>query len=1281
MKKLIITAMCVCLTIAANAKDSEIPGTGGIPDLTKGGTLTRVNLRWAGPVGVNIGSWRPRRQKIEDVRQFQVLEIQKGSPADGSLEIDDVILGADGTGAGKVPLFKGASSSMMEIGDAITEAEAHNPALLKLLVWRPAKKAPDDEKRKSASVGLRDVQKLLKPYTEGKTGIVTIKLESLGRYSDTAPYNCEKSKNILRKGIKKLYESNNPGKFSMGILCLMASDDPTSPDNDKVQARAKEWVYKMLADERGWGAWDGGVKLIILSEYYMKTKDETVFPNLIKRAEHHARGVSWFGTTGHKFADPQPDGSPSGRLSGYGPINCSGIQGFLGLSLACKAGVKSPTVDAAVKRQRIFFGHWGLRSGIGYGEMPYSLDAGGGDANGKHAMNGLALGLQEGMEKKAKFFTALTTLSTVGSRQYAHGGPFFGQVWQPVGAAQGGVKAAHLQFNEIRWHMDLKRSWDDSFIFDPTNNKYSGFSYPTHSLMFYALPLKNLYVTGRGQKDSLRFTDEEFKSILAVKNFDASKATSQELIESMGKSFGLFRSAASIELAARLKAKPDDPESTATMDTLLALVVDTTASPQTRTGICKTLQRLKGKSGDPNSPIDQRIVKTMVSLLKDPDAYIRFGGVRVMQAFHRNFSTVAIKPYANEIMDAIIATDRPTFPLDEEDPAQWAHGEMGAFLFGTVLSKDLDGVDRKKLLLAIRSSLNTPNGGGRHHASKVLGKLTMEEVREIGDVLANNIKFPPPANAMGGSAAPQCQSALATHLFEEALPLSLTYGGSHAIKNKIPEKYGSAAFAMESSKDLIKSLGKLMLLDASIDARKVIEQMQNTAAPEMLYKLKRIDAAKAANSTLTLPAAKTELVVDATNYGCSVKETTYTWRKVYGAGKVEFAPNASSGSKITTVSFTDQKPGKYRFEVTMSDTLGYNVLTKTVDVTLFDKRGKLPANEPPKAKSAGYRAVSGLPLHFTLTGSDPDGDDLSFVVIEDPQHGTLEGVGGDLTYTADFGFNGIDRLAFAVIDGQCQHAKGTVGFKVSDKDVGVVVYEGFDYATGPIHGTGGDPSFGFSGAWTNTRATKDFYLVDREPLGDPNGSASLSYTSLPSTGGMLKKGKGWWPLSRPLDTKLLADHKLLENGHELWFSLYVSNPKSSTYFELTGPEIRFGLAIDSRKRELRTTLNGESAGESNIAYSRSTHLRYVEGPNMIIGHCVWGQTDEDLDTVKLYKVFDSPDYGPLVLETPARIMKAVIPQAKINHIFIKDFEHGAIDEIRIGTTLNSVMLGTKPLSN
>ncbi|MHC4253659.1 MAG: DUF6288 domain-containing protein, partial [Planctomycetota bacterium] len=163
-----VALMCVMTSVEA----AEIPGSKGVPDLTKGGELKRINKRWAGPLGIYCGAWRPvqgrdNSHQAKYVRQLLVLEIDKGSPADGILEKDDVILGADGTGARRAPLFESAPWGMIPIAEAITEAEARDPALLKLLVWRPIKpSAPaPSPKKKSKKKG----EEAPGGFTEGKT--------------------------------------------------------------------------------------------------------------------------------------------------------------------------------------------------------------------------------------------------------------------------------------------------------------------------------------------------------------------------------------------------------------------------------------------------------------------------------------------------------------------------------------------------------------------------------------------------------------------------------------------------------------------------------------------------------------------------------------------------------------------------------------------------------------------------------------------------------------------------------------------------------------------------------------------------------------------------------------------------------------------------------------------------------------------------------------------------------------------------------------------------------
>jgi len=1248
----VVAFLLICLCLPCQAADGPKEP---IPDLTKGEELTRANTRWAGPIGVQLRYWRPRQGSQEQkwVRQLQVLQIEEGSPADGVLEVGDVILGADGTGAKQVSQFQGAHSTLIPIANAITEAEARKSAVLKLLVWR-----------------------------KGQTGTIPIQLEYLGRYSETAPYNCPKSNALLRKGIAHLAKAENVDKAGFGILCLLAANDPTNPDNEKHQALAKKWAHEL---EWGDNPWYSGPNLIALAEYYMATKDESIFPKLVAHAEKHAKGVSWFGTTGHRWAEPAPDGSSNGRIGGYGPISCSGTLGFLGLSLAREAGVKSEVVEKSFKAQKIFFSHYAFKGGLPYGEHPYGLTTGLGDYNGKCAMSALALSLEEGQEEQSKYFASKAALSSDGVRGYAHGGPFFGQVFHPLGADLLGAESANLQFREIQWHLDLKRRWDHSRIFDARSNPYEHFSYAATAMLFYALPLKQLVITGRDKNPALEFSDSELGELFAVQQFDPAQATIRELVSALPRFYGYYRGPVGDELAARVKAEPNASGWPGLIDGLLAMAADAGLNQYGRTGAFYTLMKIKENNREPvRSMKNTEIATTMASLLQDSDPYIRFAAVRVLQ----EIDSAVVRLHIDAIMEAIVAIERPTFPLKEGDPLQWSHAIMGQLLVNHALKESLDGVNRAELIPAIRSLLRTPSGRTRALTTKFLSKFNKKETLAVSDLLIDNIQTSPPADAMfGRGTGPNAQRALSNHLFEEALILSMAYHPKEALKDKIPQKYGKAVLDLRGRREFMQHMGELQLV-LGVDVQELVEDLMDGEASESLPSLKHIHSVKAVEPVLKLPANRTQLHVDATNFGDRTRDgTTYTWRKVFGPGKVGFTPNGTASSKSTTISFDDNKPGKYRLEVEMTDTLGLTAMRETVTVDLYDANGKVPVNRPPYAQSQELEAIPGQPVRVKLTGVDPDGDDLSYVVSKLPSHGSLTRADGSpleamaaldgvLDYTANYANSGRDQLDFLAMDGEGEAAEGTVRFDLSDKGVGVAVYESFNYPEGPIHGLDGRGSFGFAKPWEVTEADQR-YKVLLSPLEGSTSGASISYRDLPFSGGRLI-GQHHRTASRALDRRVLDELQLLDHGGELWFSLFMEVPEVS--FDLMGPEVRVGFSTSSRRSMIFATLNGEKAGDDRNLWGGSDKLRFTSSvPDMIIGRCRWGKTATGPDLVEIFRVYDAPVSGPILIENPVAVLREVIDQQSIDQVRIHLRSEGGVDELRIGPTLNSVMIGTKPL--
>jgi len=76
------------------------------------------------------------------------------------------------------------------------------------------------------------------------------------------------------------------------------------------------------------------------------------------------------------------------------------------------------------------------------------------------------------------------------------------------------------------------------------------------------------------------------------------------------------------------------------------------------------------------------------------------------------------------------------------------------------------------------------------------------------------------------------------------------------------------------------------------------------------------------------------------------------------------------------------------------------------------------ANQPPVAHNVTVSGGSGVPIPITLTASDPEGDALSFTIVDPPAQGALAGTAPVLTYTSDMQFIGTDTFTFVAADWQ-----------------------------------------------------------------------------------------------------------------------------------------------------------------------------------------------------------------------------------------------------------------------
>jgi Bacterial Ig domain len=90
-----------------------------------------------------------------------------------------------------------------------------------------------------------------------------------------------------------------------------------------------------------------------------------------------------------------------------------------------------------------------------------------------------------------------------------------------------------------------------------------------------------------------------------------------------------------------------------------------------------------------------------------------------------------------------------------------------------------------------------------------------------------------------------------------------------------------------------------------------------------------------------------------------------------------------------------------------------------------------PVNDPPFGKDLFFIVPANSPgKPITLSGSDVDGDALSFRIESPPQHGILNGTPPNVTYVPTPGFAGDDLFVYTVSDGRLRSTNALVALDV-----------------------------------------------------------------------------------------------------------------------------------------------------------------------------------------------------------------------------------------------------------
>jgi len=774
-----LTTLLVAITAFSGAQlRAEPPATP--PDLTKSTAVDRKGTYNLGATGMRGWIYTKPANYLDSLqgrttlasRQILVTHVGAKSPANGVMQVDDVILGVDGK-----PFSDDARKS---IAAAIQQAEKEsNNGVLKLTRWRA-----------------------------GQTADVQLKLSVMGTYSATAPYDCPKSKRIFEEACKALEKEPLSDSWNGAIngLALLATGNP------EYLPKLRDFAHKMgpttlkLELKDGMIIWDWGYRNLFLCEYYLATGDKDVLHAVNEYTVNLSKGQSMYGTIGHGISRLTPEGKLHGSIPPYGPVNMCGLPANLSIVLGKRCGVKDPEVDAAIARAAGFFGYFVDKGAIPYGEhepWPYH------ENNGKNSISALMFSLQDKV-KEAQFFAKMATAG-YRSRECGHTGQGFSYLWSALGANVGGPAAAAAFFKEASWHFDLVRRCDGSFTYDGGeqygpgstddntyygHSSYDGLSPNATYVLAYSMPVKKLCITGKELKPANWLTKEQVAAAITSGSFDLDRKQKsvQELVAAFGDWSPIVRGWAAEELANRPEAKTMVPQ---------LITMAEGKDVHVAQSACETLGDLKSVEALP----------VLVRQLSADDRWLRYKAAQAIKKMGG-----AASPALPEILKAVVKTAEPNQPINWADAVQITQGQLASALFAGGLTGSLKTADPKLLYPAIRVVSRNPDGMARATLRGYFeNQLTLEDVQALAPDLVVAVRTMCPADTMFGAEIRMgAFKALTKYHYKEAIDAGVVFAktqGGHGSESRTGEimkeivAYGSAAReAIPGLKELIVEL-------------------------------------------------------------------------------------------------------------------------------------------------------------------------------------------------------------------------------------------------------------------------------------------------------------------------------------------------------------------------------------------------------------------------------------------------------------------------------------------
>jgi len=249
--------------------------------------------------------------------------IEADSPAAGTLEVGDVIVGAFGH------LFPGDDDPRIPLGYALADAQ---------------------DATKGGTLTLNAVR-------SGKLIEAKISVGVQGGYSSTWPYDCDKSGAVADAAADYILNHIEAESLDMFYDTLFLLGTGRADALEAVRRRLYTMIDTKNLGFGGLNSWGNGYSLVALAEYYLRTGDSAVVPPIEKLVKVLSDGQMSCGSWSHSC--------PPG---GYGAVNNVGLVCFMGLVLAREAGIE---VESKVMLRSIRFFGRGIGTFTPYGDHTY----------------------------------------------------------------------------------------------------------------------------------------------------------------------------------------------------------------------------------------------------------------------------------------------------------------------------------------------------------------------------------------------------------------------------------------------------------------------------------------------------------------------------------------------------------------------------------------------------------------------------------------------------------------------------------------------------------------------------------------------------------------------------------------------------------------------------------------------------------------------------------------------------------------------------------------------